>query len=67
MVRGQDEDFDRDFDRGRGRSAGDDYPFEALELEHDRRMAEQHERMERMLLELKEEVHQLREELKAKK
>jgi predicted metalloprotease with PDZ domain len=67
MVRGQDEDFDRDFDRGRGRSAGDDYPFEALQLEYDRRMAEQHERMEKMLLELKEEVHQLREELKAKK
>jgi len=67
MVRGQDEEYGRESDGRRGQASGDDYPFEALQLEYDRRMSEQHERMERMLLELKEEVHQLREELKARK
>jgi membrane-associated protease RseP (regulator of RpoE activity) len=66
-FRGQDEDF-AGFDgmRGRGRME-EEYPIYALELEHNRRMAEQHQRMEQMLLELKEEVRQLREELKARK
>lgn len=38
-------------------------PLYAMELEHNRHMAEQHQRMERLLLELKEDVKQLRQEL----
>jgi hypothetical protein len=67
VARGQDEDYGSEFEGRRGQASGDDYPFEALQLEHDRRTSEQHERMERMLLELKEEVRQLREDLKARK
>jgi len=61
------EDFGRDFENRRGRSAEDDIPFEALQLEHSRRMSEQHERLEQMILEVKEEVLKLREDLRAKK
>lgn len=67
MVRGQDEDYGREVEGRRGQASGDDYPFEALQLEHDRRTSEQHERMERMLFELKDEIRQLREELKTRK
>jgi len=64
----QDQDFDRNSNGMRGRGYNEEeYPIYAMELEHNRRVAEQHERMEQMLLELKEEVHQLREELKGKK
>jgi membrane-associated protease RseP (regulator of RpoE activity) len=67
-VAQEDQNFDRSSNgmRGRGRNE-EEYPIYALELEHNRRTAEQHERMEQMLLELKEEVRQLREELKARK
>lgn len=64
----QDQSFDRYSNGMRGRGHNEEeYPIYALELENNRRQAEQHERMEQMLLELKEEVRQLREELKAKK
>lgn len=66
-FRGQDEEF-AGFDgmRSRGRTE-EEFPIYALELEHNRRMAEQHQRMEQMLMELRDEVRQLREELKARK
>jgi len=68
MSHQQDQNFDRNSNGMRGRGHNEEeYPIYALELEHNRRVAEQHERMEQMLLELKEEVRQLREELKAKK
>jgi membrane-associated protease RseP (regulator of RpoE activity) len=68
MAHQQDQDFDRNSNGMRGRGHNEEeYPIYALELENNRRQAEQHERMEQMLLELKEEVRQLREELKAKK
>ncbi|MCE9527249.1 MAG: PDZ domain-containing protein [Planctomycetales bacterium] len=68
MAHQQDQNFDRNSNGMRGRGHNEEeYPIYALELEHNRRVAEQHERMEQMLLELKEEVRQLREELKAKK
>lgn len=68
MAHQQDQSFDRNSNGMRGRGHNEEeYPIYALELEHNRRVAEQHERMEQMLLELKEEVRQLREELKAKK
>lgn len=41
-------------------------PLYAMELEHNRHMAEQHQRMERLLLELKEDIKQLRQELAAR-
>jgi membrane-associated protease RseP (regulator of RpoE activity) len=64
----QEQHFDRNSNGMRGRGHNEEeYPIYALELENHRRVAEQHERMEQMLLELKEEVRQLREELKAKK
>jgi membrane-associated protease RseP (regulator of RpoE activity) len=60
-------DFDGRYQSGgRGRQE-EEYPIHALELEHNRRMAEQHERMEQLLVELKEEVKQLRDELKNRK
>jgi len=68
MAHQQDQNFDRHSNGMRGRGNNEEeYPIYALELENHRRVAEQHERMEQMLLELKEEVRQLREELKAKK
>jgi len=68
MAHQQDQNFDRNSNGMRGRGHNEEeYPIYALELENHRRVAEQHERMEQMLLELKEEVRQLREELKAKK
>jgi len=68
MAHQQDQNFDRNSNGTRGRGHNEEeYPIYALELENHRRVAEQHERMEQMLLELKEEVRQLREELKAKK
>ena len=67
----REQDYDsRDFEGSAGRGRGnqeEEYPIHALSLEHDRRMAEQHERMEKMLFELKEEVRLLREELKSRK
>jgi len=70
IFRGQGEDFGRgEYSRGdfgRGGSSGQDDEFSnippyAMQLEHDRRMAEQHERMETQLAKLTEEVKQLRE------
>jgi predicted metalloprotease with PDZ domain len=49
--------------------ADDDYedvPPHAMHLEHDRRIAEQHQRIEQELQALREEIRQLREELKKK-
>ena len=67
-FRGQNDELGRDFEGMRGRSSGEEnYPFQALELEHNRRMAEQHQRIEQMIVELRDEVRQLREDLKAKK
>lgn len=67
----RDQDEGRDYNGGSqargGRNQQEEFPIYALQLEHDRRNAEQHERMEQMLVELKEEVRQLREELKARK
>jgi len=50
----------------RGGSFGQDDEFSnlppyAMQLEHDRRMAEQHERLENQMVKLQEEVRQLRE------
>jgi hypothetical protein len=59
-------------DRGRGddRFNEDDafgqIPQHAMQLEHDRRMAEQHERIETELRKLQEEVRLLREALQRK-
>jgi C-terminal processing protease CtpA/Prc len=41
-------------------------PPHAMQLEHDRRIAEQHQRIEQELQALREEIRQLREELKKK-
>jgi hypothetical protein len=41
-------------------------PPHAMQLEHDRRAAEQHQRIEQELQALREEIRQLREELKKK-
>lgn len=65
ISRGQSEDYGDEFDGRRG--SQEEFPIHALELEHHRRNSEQHQRMEQMLYELKEEVRLLREELKAKK
>jgi len=46
---------------------GLEYPIYAMELENDRRNAEQHQRIEQAIEELKQEIRQLREELKQKK
>jgi len=62
----------RDGDRERGEfEVDDDDPFSnipphAMQLEHDRRMAEQHERIENELRKLQEEVKQLREAIERK-
>jgi len=54
--------------QGQGSQQGGlDYPIYAMELENDRRNAEQHERIEQAIEELKEEVRQLRAELKQRK
>lgn len=58
---------DRDFDRDDRDSFDDEFgdiPPHAMQLEHDRRMAEQHERIETELRKLQEEVRLLREALK---
>jgi membrane-associated protease RseP (regulator of RpoE activity) len=44
----------------------DDVPPHAMQLEHDRRIAEQHQRIEQELQALREEIQQLRDELKKK-
>src|SRR5262249_34476818 len=44
----------------------EDVPPHAMQLEHDRRAAEQHQRIEQELQALREEIRQLREELKKK-
>ena len=70
IFHGRGEDFGRgEFGRGefgRGGSSGQDDEFSnipphAMQLEHDRRMAEQHERLENQMAKLTEEVRQLRE------
>jgi S1-C subfamily serine protease len=65
IFRGQGEDYGRrEFGRGGSSGQDDEYsniPPYAMQLEHDRRMAEQHERMENQLTKLTEEVRQLRE------
>jgi membrane-associated protease RseP (regulator of RpoE activity) len=59
------EEFDENAD-----SREDDYfsnvPPYAMQMEHDRRMAEQHERMEAALIKLQEEVRKLREAVEKK-
>ncbi len=47
--------------------AFDSIPPHAMQLEHDRRIAEQHERIENEIRALREEVKQLREDLKQRK
>jgi membrane-associated protease RseP (regulator of RpoE activity) len=42
----------------------DDIPPYAMQLEHDRRVAEQHERIESEIRQLREEIRQLREQLR---
>lgn len=46
--------------------AFEDVPPHAMHLEHDRRIAEQHQRIEQELQALREEIRQLREELRKK-
>jgi hypothetical protein len=58
-------------DEGRGQQDDEEDPFGnippyAMQLEHDRRMAEQHERMEKELRKLHEEVRLLREAIEKK-
>jgi C-terminal processing protease CtpA/Prc len=51
-------------DRGGGFGQDDEFsnlPPYAMQLEHDRRMAEQHERLENQMIKLQDEVRQLRE------
>jgi predicted metalloprotease with PDZ domain len=50
-----------------GRGPFEDIPPHAMQLEHDRRLAEQHERIENEIRSLREEIHKLREELKDRK
>jgi C-terminal processing protease CtpA/Prc len=50
-----------------GHDAFANVPPYAMQLEHDRRAAEQHERIENEIRNLREEIRQLREELKQKK
>ena len=58
-------------DRSRSRSGGEfdrddpygNVPPYMMNLEHDRRMAEQHQRMEEAIHQLREEIRQLREEI----
>jgi S1-C subfamily serine protease len=60
---GEDEDFD---DGGEQFAENDEFsriPPYAMQLEHDRRMAEQHQRIEMELRKLQEEVRKLREAL----
>ena len=62
--RGGQEDFQFDDDRQFGED--DEFgniPPHAMQLEHDRRMAEQHQRIEQELVKLQEEVRKLREAL----
>ena len=66
VLRGQGGDFGRggEFDRGGRWGQDDEYsniPPYAMQLEHDRRVAEQHERLENQMAKLTEEVRQLRE------
>lgn len=54
---------------GQAPEGNDDFenvPPHAMQLEHDRRIAEQHQRIESELQALREEIRQLREELKKK-
>jgi membrane-associated protease RseP (regulator of RpoE activity) len=54
---------------GQQTNENDDFehvPPHAMQLEHDRRIAEQHQRIEQELQALREEIRQLREELKKK-
>lgn len=58
-------------DRQQGQQFDDEDPYEnippyAMQLEHDRRMAEQHQRMETELRKLQDEVRQLREAIEKK-
>jgi membrane-associated protease RseP (regulator of RpoE activity) len=66
VFRGQNHDRN-DYGGGRGNdySENDDYniPLHALELEHNRRNAEQHQRIETEIAKLRDEVRQLREAL----
>ena len=64
--RGQNRGYDTGFE-GQRFQEEEEFPMYAMELEHNRRMAEQHQRIEQMILELREEVHQLREELMQRK
>jgi predicted metalloprotease with PDZ domain len=50
-----------------GHEAFDSVPPAAMQLEHDRRIAEQHQRIENEIRALREELKQLREELKQRK
>jgi len=68
---GRDEDYGRDTQRNRRGYSNDqddseEIPLYAMELEHNRRMAEQHQRIEQELRELREEVRLLREALTKK-
>jgi hypothetical protein len=67
-------DFGQDEQFGQRQGSGDDgsewfsnIPPHAMQLEHDRRMAEQHQRIEEELRKLQDEVRQLREALQARK
>jgi membrane-associated protease RseP (regulator of RpoE activity) len=64
VFRGQNQDRN-DYGGGRGNGENDDYniPLYALELEHNRRNAEQHQRIETEIAKLRDEVRQLREAL----
>ena len=60
--------FNGQFQNGQSGQAHDHYyqnvPPYAMSLEHDRRIAEQHERIENEIRQLRDEIKQLREELK---
>ncbi|MEX2174182.1 MAG: PDZ domain-containing protein [Pirellulaceae bacterium] len=63
-VNWEEDDRDDRGDDGRGQAQQED-PYDnvppfAMQLEHDRRMAEQHQRIEQELVKLQEEVRQLR-------
>ena len=67
--RGGADEFQGDFSRGEFSDDEDPYskvPPYAMQLEHDRRMAEQHQRLEEEMRKLQEEVRLLRQAIERK-
>ena len=63
---GQQANYGQPANDQQGNDDFENVPPHAMQLEHDRRAAEQHQRIEQELQALREEIRQLREELKKK-